>query len=124
MKNRKEFKMTASLKTIVIFTTVTFLAITGLMISPLTRDYYKNMDLSSFYPENSIVFLYQNKTFHNQTGNTLNKQIADTRFAPKETLVQKLKTLGYNERFINLLNDHSLIALARKEGLTVKDWRI
>ncbi len=116
--------MTASLKTIVIVTSVTFLAITGLMISPLSRDLYKSMDLSSFYPENSIVFLYQNKVSHNEPSNTLKNQIADTRFAPKETLVQKLKNLGYNERFINLLNDHSLIALARKEGLTVKDWRI
>ena len=116
--------MTASLKTIVIVTTVTFLAITGLMISPLTKDIYKSIDLSSFYPEYSLAFLYQNKTFHNETGNTLNNQIADTRFAQKITLVQKLQTQGYNERFLNLLNDHSLIALARKQGFAVKDWRI
>ena len=42
----------------------------------------------------------------------------------RNTLEHQLRVKGYNDQFLKLLNDHSLISLARKEGLPVKDWRL
>ena len=63
----------------------------------------------------AIVKKTENAFSHNQVITKVNDRPA---------LEHQLQIKGYNDRFLKLLNDHSLISLARKEGLPVKDWRL
>ncbi len=105
---------------VVIVTSVTLMVTSSPVVVPLAK-YISDtiVSLAPAYPEHTLATAYRdfsNKIFSPKTEAT-NPEL-------RNTLEQELQTKGYTEKFLKLLNDHSIIALGRKEGLAVKDWRI
>lgn len=70
----------------------------------------------------TVVALYQ--TVQNELEGGINSQVVDRRTMQRTAIEEKLQIKSYTEKFINQLNDYSIFILARKEGVTAKDWRI
>lgn len=114
--------MTASLKLIAISVSVTLMVIAGMTVAPMVKAVSDEMSFTPAYFVNTIDAL--NQRLQNGLESQLPSQIVTQRTVQRNSIEKKLKTKGYNAQFLNLLNDHSIIMLARKEGLTVKDWRM
>jgi hypothetical protein len=121
-KTKKEDKMTASLKLIAISVSVTLMIVAGMMVAPVAKAVSNEM---SFVPPNFVnTFDAIKQRFGNGAVSEFTPQVVNPRTVQRNSLEKLLKTKGYNEQFLNLLNDHSILMLARKEGVSVKDWRM
>jgi len=114
--------MTASLKIIAISVSVTLMVIAGIMVTPIMKEISDKLSPAPARLENTVVALYQ--TVQNELEGILDSQIVNQRNTQRAAIEQQLQSKGYTETFLNLLNDHSILMLARKVGITVKDWRI
>jgi hypothetical protein len=123
-KTKKEDKMTASLKLIAISVSVTLMVVAGMAVAPMVKVVSDEMSSTPAYFVNTVDALKQRLQNGVVSEFTPTPQIVDQKTIQRNAVERKLKTKGYNEKFLNLLNDHSILMLARKEGLTVKDWRM
>ena len=114
--------MTASLKLIAISVSVTLMVIAGMAVAPTMKVVSDEMSFTPAYFVNTVDAIKQR--LQNGVVSEFTPQVVNPRTIQRNSLEKKLKTKGYNEQFLNLLNDHSILMLARKEGITVKDWRM